>query len=153
MTYEEHWEQFLAREREEAKFDPRPERRYRATQAEWDEIRAHFAGGPCYACLDHPWRELHHVLPRSQGGDDVVVNLVALCSDCHRRIEARDAVCRASLRASLMAENLDYLRFRLGETWLAWLDRNYQSGAADSPIAASAATSPSAAPEPSEAAA
>lgn len=34
-----------------------------------------------------PYLELHHVIPFRDGGDDSTHNLVALCPNCHRKIE------------------------------------------------------------------
>jgi len=35
-------------------------------------------------CREHPSElEVHHVLPRSSGGEDFLTNLVTLCIDCH----------------------------------------------------------------------
>ena len=50
-------------------------------------------GGVCEDCgrgLSPAIAELHHVLPRSQGGRDVDMNLVLLCEDCHKRRHGRD---------------------------------------------------------------
>lgn len=35
----------------------------------------------------HPYLEMHHVLPFREGGTDSPDNLVALCPNCHRKIE------------------------------------------------------------------
>lgn len=52
------------------------------------------ASGKCELCggaapfLDEagfPFLEVHHIIPLSEGGDDVVTNAVALCPNCHRR--------------------------------------------------------------------
>lgn len=34
-----------------------------------------------------PYLEVHHVIPFRDGGDDSISNLVALCPNCHRKIE------------------------------------------------------------------
>ncbi|MBA3565240.1 MAG: HNH endonuclease [Actinobacteria bacterium] len=104
--------------------DPKPSKRYRATKKEWEDIHAAFKGASCRICEEYPI-ELHHVLPRSHSGDDVMVNLVPLCRVCHARVEARDPLARAALRESLSEAHIAYLRFRLGERAEAWLDRNY----------------------------
>ena len=104
--------------------DPKPSKRYRASQAEWSGIYEAFKGAGCRICEEYPI-ELHHVLPRSHSGDDVIVNLVPLCRVCHARVEARDPVARAALRESFSEAHIAYLRFRLGERAEAWLDRNY----------------------------
>ena len=54
------------------------------------------AGGKCEACFQDapflrakdntPYLEVHHTMPLSEGGDDVVVNAIALCPNCHRKM-------------------------------------------------------------------
>lgn len=104
--------------------DPRPPKRYRATKAEWNDIRDAFVNDRCWVC-DDVWTELHHILNRSHSGDDVVVNLAPLCRRDHERIEARDPIARALLRGALMPSNYAYLRYRLGEGLEGWLERSY----------------------------
>lgn len=82
--------------------------------------QAHWAFDECVICggIDI---SVHHILPRSQGGDDVWENLVALCGSgthgCHGAVEhGSDAVCRA-LGRYVVAERLDtmfYLERKLG---------------------------------------
>lgn len=71
--------------------DPKPEPRVKSPEA-LREAREAFRGHPCVACGDgRVGVSLHHVVPRSQGGDDVVENLVPLCGDgtrgCHGLLE------------------------------------------------------------------
>ncbi len=70
--------------------DPKPERRVRASQSDWSDIHQHFNGAWCVSC-GRPYESLHHILPRSQGGDDLVVNLAPLCGSgttgCHGLLE------------------------------------------------------------------
>lgn len=103
--------------------------RYRASIAEWEFIRTWLRRETCWICGE-PWTELHHILSRGQGGDDVIEDLAPLCASCHRRIEARDVQARAALRGALMPTNLAYLHDKLGERTLGWLDRNYPARAA-----------------------
>lgn len=104
--------------------DTRPAKRYRASQSEWRAIRMEFNYENCWCCGD-PWSELHHILNRSHSGDDVTVNLAPLCAECHRRVEARDAVSRSLIRQALLPSNIGYLRWKMGEQVEGWLDRNY----------------------------
>ena len=111
-----------------AKPDPKPRKRYRATKQEWADMHLAFKGSPCRVCGE-PFQSLHHALPKSLGGDDVLVNLAPLCgagtTGCHGLIEARHAATRAALRRNLTDANRWYLEYRLGERADAWLDRNY----------------------------
>ena len=36
-----------------------------------------------------PSFEPHHIIPKAEGGSDEWDNLMALCSDCHKALEAR----------------------------------------------------------------
>lgn len=42
----------------------------------------------CMKCSRHSHLEIHHILPRYMGGQDVPGNLITLCTSCH--IEAPD---------------------------------------------------------------
>lgn len=67
--------------------DPKPRKRQKASQGDWEAIHAQFEHAVCTHCAMRPI-ELHHVVPRSQGGDDVVANLVPLCHRHHTILEA-----------------------------------------------------------------
>lgn len=68
----------------------------------------------------------HHLVPRSQGGDDVEANLVGLCApwdpSCHRLVTENDASALARLRWALWPEEVAYVVERKGRDWL---DRRY----------------------------
>lgn len=70
--------------------------------------------------------DAHHVVPRSQGGDDVAENLVPLCApwepSCHRLVTENDPDALRALRAALEADEIAYVISRKGE---AWLDARY----------------------------
>lgn len=42
------------------------------------------------ACAVRRPVELHHIVPRSQGGDDLAENLCPLCHDCHTKLEGHE---------------------------------------------------------------
>lgn len=44
--------------------------------------RLHAIGGDCLACGSSRV-ELHHILSRARGGDDIEANLIFLCPGCH----------------------------------------------------------------------
>jgi hypothetical protein len=71
--------------------DPKPRQRLRANQREWELLREFFENECCCACGLREPLSLHHVVPKSQGGDDVRENLVVLCGDgtrgCHGKLE------------------------------------------------------------------
>lgn len=80
----------------------RPKRtaRKRATQAQWRELHG-AKQGPCRVCQAPPNNHLHHVLSRAQGGSDDFSNLVPLCPECHRAVEAHEPVACRKLVESL----------------------------------------------------
>jgi 5-methylcytosine-specific restriction endonuclease McrA len=78
----------------------RGQKRYRrkvASPKQWQAISAAKVG-PCRVCGD-PGKngrmygriQLHHVVPREDGGDDVADNIVPLCPDCHQLVTGRAA--------------------------------------------------------------
>lgn len=62
-----------------------------ATLDEWQDLKMQVfrrAGGRCEACRHRRAQDIHHVIKRSQGGDDnPEANLIALCRPCHRRTD------------------------------------------------------------------
>lgn len=87
----------------------------------------------CVLCGVVERLELHHVLPRAQGGGDVHDNLVFLCHECHRRITVNDVVARRLLGEYLTDHRPDiltYIRdsFPSPEQGNSWLERRYFVG-------------------------
>lgn len=75
--------------REHVFVDPRPPKREKASRKGWEAIHAQFEYAVCTHCALRPI-ELHHVVSRSQGGDDVVENLCPLCHVCHMKLEGHE---------------------------------------------------------------
>lgn len=48
-----------------------------------------------------PFFEVHHITPLSEGGEDVIDNVAALCPNCHRKIHLAGAPSRHSMRIQL----------------------------------------------------
>ncbi len=106
--------------------DPRPVGRRVASREEWEKLRIRKLAG-CRICgAGASQCSLHHLVPRSLGGDDVDTNLVALCgtgtTGCHGKIEARDPWYLNELRMQLLGSELCYILNSKGEDWL---DRYY----------------------------
>lgn len=101
--------------------DPKPSKRKKASPKQWRRLREKRALR-CTICGALP-TSLHHIVPRSLGGDDVDENLVALCGDgttgCHGLVEARDPHAVARLRAGLTPEQLKYVLEKKGPSFLA----------------------------------
>jgi 5-methylcytosine-specific restriction endonuclease McrA len=94
----------------------RGERRYTrkvASQRRWQQIIA-AKGGPCRVC-GASVVQFHHLIPRSQGGSDTEANIVPLCADCHRRIEARDKDAGMALALALTDAEYAYMVEHGGE--------------------------------------
>lgn len=59
----------------------------------WRRIRAQFLKRhPTCAECGRPATDVHHIVPKRQGGSDKWVNLQALCHECHSAITMRDSV-------------------------------------------------------------
>lgn len=110
--------------------DPKPVARVRADLKDWETMREMLAQ-PCQVCGDcfrTAWvaKSLHHIVPRSQGGDDVPENLAVLCGHgtvgCHGDVEARRSGARTELRLNMTLAQKEYVWARKGE---AWMDRHY----------------------------
>lgn len=109
---------------------PRPAKRQRDPEA------GRAKAGECRLCgrrvpqVGHIDR--HHLVPRSQSGDDVEANLVGLCApwepSCHRLITANDRVALMRLRAALWPEEVAYVVEKKGQ---AWLDARYPDASLD----------------------
>lgn len=111
--------------------DPKPPRRIKDPQAGAEktrrEARCRICGAPGVYYTDanpHGMTKLtrHHLVPRSQRGDDVDDNLVPLCGDgttgCHSDIEEYRYGARVALRAHLFAPEVDYVVAKRGREWL-----------------------------------
>lgn len=108
--------------------DPRPRKRYKATPKEWEQIRSKLLLRACQVCLLRKADSLHHVVRKSQGGDDWPDNMLAVCgtgtTGCHGLLEARDRAALAKARLAILSSPAirAYILNRKGE---AWLDRAY----------------------------
>lgn len=104
--------------------DPRPARRVRDS-----EIFRLLHSDRDKECVITGWTddlEIHHVLPRSKGGDDMRANLVFLRRDIHRRVTVNDPVVLRQLGEHLVSERpdtIEYLRWKLGERAEDWMRR------------------------------
>lgn len=99
----------------------RGERRYRrkvASPKQWAAIRAE-KGRYCRIAESYPHDSshvhYHHLISRSQGGDDVAANLVPLCVAHHKRVTERDALTLRLLAEMLEDAEYAYVVGKLGE--------------------------------------
>lgn len=103
---------------------PKPRKRIRARGVGMSVVRAEQR---CRLCGKMTLAlEAHHLVPRSQSGDDVPENFVPLCGpwqpSCHQRVTENDPAALRRLRAALRPPELAYIVERKGA---AWLDRRY----------------------------
>jgi hypothetical protein len=103
--------------------NPRPLKRHKADIDEWKILRK-LKLGPCRVCewTQSAYRpqpiELHHLVGRDLGGDDVPDNLVPLCRVDHRLVEERKPIACAQLRASLTLREFAYITTTKSVDWL-----------------------------------
>lgn len=98
---------------------PKRPARIKATTQQWVKIRQAKLG-TCRgykATTDCEGRaELHHIVPRSWGGDDLADNIVPLCTRHHRDVtERRDRNLTSLLAWSLTDAEYSYCIGKLGE--------------------------------------
>lgn len=67
--------------------DPKPRKRIRDKRL-MRELHTRFRYEPCDHCGIRRGTQLHHVVRRSQGGDDARENLRWLCIYCHNAIHS-----------------------------------------------------------------
>ncbi len=106
--------------------DPKPEARHVASRDEWSRIVLAKAG-PCRGC-GQPGEEFHHLVNRSQRGDDVEGNLIPLCKLCHHSITDHLAGWEEiahEIRHSLTTHERAYIVAKKSK---AWLERAYPAG-------------------------
>ena len=86
-----------------------------ATREEWAKLRVEKVR-ECRICetLVGPM-ELHHLVPRSLGGDDVADNLVSLCRSCHDHVTRSVLTGVAPLAKALSDAEYAYIVGKLGE--------------------------------------
>ncbi len=102
--------------------DPRPPKRQRASQTQWADLRQAKSPRECRLCGTKTGLSLHHLLPRSLGGSDVLENLCWLCgtgtTGHHGAIEARDPWACSLLGQRLTDAEYGYLLAHKGEDFI-----------------------------------
>lgn len=85
-----------------------------ASPKRWEGIAA-AKQGPCRVCGKPAPNELHHLIPRSQGGSDTESNMVPMCHDDHMAVEARKPGPGTKLAKSLTDDEYAYVIDVYGE--------------------------------------
>ena len=100
--------------------DPKPAARHVATTEEWERI-IDLKGGPCRAGTGSYWVDYAHVVPRSQGGDDLPDNIIPLGHIAHMLYHDKrkgwEHVAH-KIRASLTTGEVLYVLRKKGQDWL-----------------------------------
>ena len=99
----------------------RGERRYRrkvASPKQWQAIEAAKLG-PCRVCSFRPAAglDLHHLVWREHGGDDVAANIVPICRKCHAALHDRARAIARLLLSRLSDAEYAYMVERGGEDY------------------------------------
>lgn len=110
---------------------PKPEKRKRDP-----DLLRNFAirMSNCCVCGEgrHSGLQAHHILRRSQSGDDCSANLCALCAACHRALHDGDSETQRRLGehiCRMRPDTLDYLAHCLGATQsVSYMERSYGGG-------------------------
>jgi len=109
----------------EAQLGPSRSKRYRrkvATAKQWAALIEAKCSDRCRTCGDsvaRSWGTLdpHHLVSRSDGGDDIADNIIGLCRDCHDKITRRDPVLCIALLSALEDGEYAYMIGRGGEDY------------------------------------
>lgn len=104
--------------------DPRPTKR--AKTRDWDALRREKLA-VCRVCGSSQDIELHHLVARSLGGDDVADNLVPLCHDCHTAVEKHAPYECLQLQLGLTDLELAYITEK---KYAGYAERRYGGEAA-----------------------
>jgi 5-methylcytosine-specific restriction endonuclease McrA len=59
--------------------------------------------------------QLHHLVPRSRGGDDTLGNIVPLCRRCHELVTIGDTQSVRKLAANMLPAEVAYLERKTKE--------------------------------------
>lgn len=97
----------------------RGERRYRrrvASAKQWQRISA-AKMGPCRVCSLRTDVDLHHLVWREHGGDDVEANIVPVCRSDHEALHRRSPATARLLLSRLSDAEYAYMITRAGEDY------------------------------------
>ena len=103
-----------------ARLPRKPYRRQVASRKQWARIVAEKTG-PCRVCgsVENGRMEskiqLHHLVPRSRGGDDTLDNIVPLCRRCHELVTIGDTQSVRKLAGNMLPAEVAYLERKTKE--------------------------------------
>jgi hypothetical protein len=98
--------------------DPKPGQRIIEDREGWEGLRRIKLRG-CRVCgVDYFRVQLHHLVGRDLGGDDVPDNLIPLCPEHHQQVEERKRVACSLVRQRLSPAELRYILNKKGPDFL-----------------------------------
>ena len=71
----------------------------------------------CALCGSVQYLQVHHVIPRSQGGSDFPENLITLCSKCHGQAHGIDCIPGLIDQSSVNQACLEYVADLYAPDW------------------------------------
>jgi len=87
-------------------------------------IRKLLADRECRVC-GRPASHGHHLVYRSQGGDDYEGNIIPLCHVCHDKVHAGSTPVRRQIILTLTADERAYVVSKFGDNAAGWAERVY----------------------------
>ena len=77
-------------------------------------------GWRCALCDSTRYIQIHHAVPRGQGGPDTEQNLITLCSDCHALAHGLDLRGLGASQEDVQQSIIEYLADRYAEDGVIW---------------------------------
>lgn len=71
----------------------------------------------CALCGSGQYLQIHHVVPRGQGGSDFEENLITLCSKCHAQVHGIDCVPGIIEQADVEQACIEYVADYYAGDW------------------------------------
>ena len=93
---------------------------------EWNKLRKAILDRDkhtCYRCEVKKDLTIHHLIPRSQGGENNMNNMITLCTDCHDLVEVREITTLAGILATIETETKPVEPEKLSDEpdWHTWV--------------------------------
>ena len=77
-------------------------------------------GWRCALCDSTQYIQIHHCVPRGQGGTDEVENLITLCADCHTLAHGMDLRGWGATKEDVEQAIVEYLADYYAPDWNPW---------------------------------
>ena len=77
-------------------------------------------GWRCALCDSTRYIQIHHIIPRGQGGPNTVQNLITLCSDRHGLAHGMDLRGFGATKEDVEQAMIEYIADRYAEDGVIW---------------------------------